>query len=97
MRASSAAEDYELVKGLLGTGMNCARINCAHDTHENWKSMVDNVHKAIQETGKHCRIMMDLAGQKIRTGEIEPGPAIYHLKVKRDLITTMTKLGHTVY
>jgi len=81
---SSAADDYELVKGLLETGMNCARINCAHDTNETWKCMVDNVHRAVQETGKHCHIMMDLAGQKIRTGEIEPGPAIYHLKVKRD-------------
>jgi len=80
----SAGDDYELVKGLLETGMNCARINCAHDTTETWQRMIDNVRRASQETGKHCRIMMDLAGQKIRTGEIEPGPAICHLKVKRD-------------
>lgn len=81
---SSAATDYELVKGLFDAGMNCARINCAHDDKESWQQMLANLHRAELETGRSCRVMMDLAGQKIRTGPIVAGPAIYHLKVKRD-------------
>ena len=79
-----AAEQYTLVKELLEKGMNCARINCAHDDQASWLGMVENIRKAEQALGKPCRIMMDLAGQKIRTGEIDAGPAIHHLKVKRD-------------
>jgi len=80
----SAAREYGLVKELLEKGMNCARINCAHDEPEAWLAMVANVRRAEQELGKPCRIMMDLAGQKIRTGRIESGQAVHHLKVKRD-------------
>ena len=68
---SSASEDYDFVKDLINTGMNCARINCAHDNPDTWKKMIDNIRKAEKELGKRCRIMMDLAGPKIRTGLIK--------------------------
>ena len=91
---SSAADDYPLIKELLEDGMNCARINCAHDSQDVWQRMVENVRKAEQETGKVCRIMMDLAGQKIRTGMIESGPAVHHLKVKRDAFGEVVSPGY---
>lgn len=81
---SNAAEDYELIRSLIQQGMDCARINCAHDNETTWLNMIDNVHRAEEETGRACQIVMDLAGQKIRTGKIEPGPAVHHLHVKRD-------------
>src|SRR5207244_633785 len=34
--SSAAADDYTLIKDLIVAGMDCARINCAHDTHEVW-------------------------------------------------------------
>ena len=81
---ASAADDYELVRSLMHQGMDCARINCAHDDETTWLDMIDNIHRAEEETGKSCQIVMDLAGQKIRTGKIEPGAAVRHLGVKRD-------------
>ena len=82
--AANAGEDYELVRDLLQQGMDCARINCAHDDDTTWLNMINNVHRAATETGKPCRIVMDLAGQKLRTGKIQDGPAVHHLKVKHD-------------
>ena len=79
-----AANDYPLVKKLIEKGMNCARINCAHDDRVTWELMISNISRAEAETGRSCRIMMDLGGQKIRTGRIIDAPAVLHLKVKRD-------------
>jgi pyruvate kinase len=79
-----ASTDYELVRDLLAGGMNCMRINCAHDTEEAWLAMIRNLRKAEEETGKHCKIAMDLAGPKLRTGPIESGPAVVKFRPKRD-------------
>jgi pyruvate kinase len=82
--ATDAAWDYELVHALLEKGMTCARINCAHDNPVLWQAMIRNIRRAETESGKSCRILMDLAGHKIRTGSIENGPPIHHIKIKRD-------------
>ena len=67
---AEAATDYDLVLRLLQTGMNVARINCAHDTPEVWEGIIGNLHRAETETGKLCKIVMDIAGPKIRTGSV---------------------------
>jgi pyruvate kinase len=81
---TAASHDYPLVKSLMSAGMSCARINCAHDNKDAWLGMIKNVRRAEQESTLSCRVMMDLAGQKIRTGRIEAGPKVHHIKVKRD-------------
>ena len=81
----SAAEDRSFVRRLMKSGMNTARINCAHDTPAEWKKMVNNVHHASRKLDKRCRIMMDLAGPKLRTGAMQPGPRIVHIRPERDL------------
>ena len=81
---SEAAQDYALVLGLVRAGMDCARINCAHDDAEQWERMAVNVRRAAEEAGRGCRILMDLAGHKLRTGPIELAPAVHHLRPKRD-------------
>ena len=64
---SALAENYSGVKALIKAGMNIARINCAHDGPEAWKSMIANVRKAEKATGKSCKVYIDLPGPKIRT------------------------------
>ena len=81
---TEASWDYLLVNALLEKGMTCARINCAHDDPVVWQGMISNVRRAETEMGRPCRILMDLAGHKIRTGAIALGPAIYHIKVRKD-------------
>ena len=79
------ADDYSLIKDMLIHGMDCARINCAHDTPEIWSRMIAHINLARRETGRPCRILMDLGGPKLRTGEIAPGPAVLKWKPQRDL------------
>ncbi|MGM0594799.1 MAG: pyruvate kinase [Pseudomonadota bacterium] len=82
--SSEAARDYERVRDLLVHGADCVRINCAHDEAGSWAAMIANVRRASDETGRPCRVLMDLAGHKLRTGPLELGPAVQHLRVKRD-------------
>ena len=79
-----AADDYPMVREMLTLGMDCARINCAHDTAASWEQMVANIRQAERETKRTCRILFDLSGPKLRTGEIAPGPQVLHIKIKRD-------------
>ncbi len=81
---SAAATDYDLVRDLLHRGMNCMRINCAHDDETAWLGMIGNLRRAEQETGKSCKVEMDVAGPKLRTGPIRPGPAVIRARPQRD-------------
>ncbi len=81
---SEAAYDYELVHNLLESGMNTVRINCAHDGPTEWKMMIENLSRAKKKLKKNCRISMDLAGPKIRTAWIEPGPQVRKFRPKRN-------------
>ena len=38
--ATEAATDYELVRELVQSGMDCMRINCAHDNPDLWLGMI---------------------------------------------------------
>ncbi len=82
--SSEAADDYLLVRDLLANGMSVMRINCAHDNRDAWGRMIKNLRRAEKETGHQCRIAMDLAGPKIRTGPIEPGPKVISWRPYRD-------------
>lgn len=81
---SSAAHDYPLVHDLLQSGMNCMRINCAHDHAEDWKRMVEHLRRAEDALKRPCRVAMDLGGPKIRTGAIEPSAAVIKVRPERD-------------
>ena len=84
--STEAAESYEHVRELLANGMDCMRINCAHDDAAAWKQMIEHVRRAQQELQKHCSVLMDLGGPKLRTGPIAHGPAIHKWKPTRDAL-----------
>jgi pyruvate kinase len=81
---SEAADDYTLVSQLLRQGMDCMRINCAHDGVPEWTRMVEHLRRAEDRHGRPCRILMDLAGPKVRTGSLAPGPAVVKFGPRRD-------------
>lgn len=81
---SEAATDPDLVRGLVERGMDVARINCAHDDADAWRAMARNVRHASTVTGRCCLVAMDLAGPKLRTGPIQPGPRVVKLRPHRD-------------
>jgi pyruvate kinase len=61
---TEAATDYDFVKELVRRGMNCARINCAHDTPAIWAQIARNVRRASGELNLPCRVLMDLGDRK---------------------------------
>ena len=81
-----AAADELFSKQMVKLGMDCARVNCAHDDSVIWKKIINNVKKANPD----CKIMMDLGGPKLRTGKMKAGPKVIHIKPKRN------KLGQIV-
>jgi pyruvate kinase len=82
---SEAANDYSIVHHLLEHGMDCMRVNCAHDDAAAWGRMIAHLRRAEEATGRTCRILMDLAGPKLRTGPLEPGPHVVKVKPTRDV------------
>jgi pyruvate kinase len=81
---TEAATDRCLVRALIDGGMDCARVNCAHDGPAEWASIVAHVRRAERSLGRHCKIEMDLPGPKIRSGEIQAGPSVVKLRPRRD-------------
>lgn len=82
---SEAADNYQMVHDMIEAGMNCARVNCAHDNAEAWDKIIAHVRKAAEALGKDCKVAMDLAGPKIRTGAIEPGPRVLKIRPAKDV------------
>lgn len=69
--APSAKEaDCAWMVKMLNAGMNVLRINCAHEKEREWGQMIQALRAARTETRRPCRVLMDLAGPKIRTGPI---------------------------
>jgi pyruvate kinase len=93
---SEAATDVQLVDELVRAGMDIARINCAHDDANAWVAMAGHVRRAARSAGRSVRILMDLAGPKMRTGPIAAEPAAIKLKPVRDplgVVTQPVRLG----
>ncbi len=88
---SEAAVDASVIRELLAAGMNIMRINCAHDEPDAWLAMIEHLREAEHELGLTCKIYADLAGPKLRTGEIRAIGRLIEFKVKRDAWGHITK------
>jgi pyruvate kinase len=69
-----AATEPALVDNLIAAGMDCARINCAHDDPEMWGQMIENVRRAEARLERPCRVLMDIAGPKCRILRVKAPP-----------------------
>jgi len=87
---SEAADNFSLIYDLLQQGMDCMRINCAHDDAAAWLRMIGHLKRAEQLLGRPCRVFMDLAGPKLRTGPLEPGPKVARICPCRDIYGRVT-------
>lgn len=93
---SDAAHDDDLVNDLVATGMDIARINCAHDGAAEWAAMARSVRRAARKLERPVRVLMDLGGPKLRTGPIAGSPEVARLKPSKDAfgrVTAPARLG----
>jgi pyruvate kinase len=83
--APAAAEaDRAWLSRMLRAGMNVLRINTAHEGPAEWTRILDALAAARRDTGRECRVLMDLAGPKIRTGPVAEETRVATWKLSRD-------------
>ncbi len=88
---ASVIHQADLLEQLLVRGMDIARINCAHDSAQEWARIIDAIRHAEerlnrkgQGVGRRCRILMDVAGPKVRTGPLTLETRPLKLSVPKD-------------
>lgn len=80
--------DYGLIHDLVDAGTDCLRINCAHDTEREWAGMIANVRRAAAELDRPVRVVMDLAGQKLRTEAVSTPDGRHRLRAGDSFLLT---------
>ena len=68
-----ATDDKEVLKGMMEAGMNVARLNFSHGSHEEHKQRMDLVKACRAELGLPIGIMLDTKGPEIRTKTYKNG------------------------
>lgn len=68
-----SAESIEQLRTIIAAGMDVARLNLSHGSHEEHQARYDAVRKAADEVGRGVGIFADLQGPKIRTGRFKNG------------------------
>ena len=69
-----ATDSYDQIEALVRAGMDVARLNLSHGTHEDHYERYFRVRQASDATGHAVAVLVDLQGPKIRTGTFASGP-----------------------
>ncbi len=81
------ADDREVLKALVENGMDIARFNFSHGTHEEQKERFDQLKSVREELKKPVAILLDTKGPEIRTGLLANGSKVM-LKEGAEFILT---------
>ena len=68
-----ASESEEMLEKLMKAGMNVARLNFSHGSHEEHKARIDTIRKVADRLGKTIGILLDTKGPEIRTHDMKDG------------------------
>ncbi|KAI3965987.1 hypothetical protein MKX01_010944 [Papaver californicum] len=79
-----AIECETLLGDLLSNGTTIFRINCAHGVPSVWSEIIRRIKRSSNMLEKPCRILMDLAGPKLRTDRMKEGPSVMKISPKKD-------------
>src|SRR6202040_2978492 len=82
-----------MIRRLIEAGMDVARLNFSHGTHETHAQSIAMVHAAAAELGKTVGVLADLQGPKIRTGALAGGGTVNLRSGQQFIITTARILG----
>jgi pyruvate kinase len=64
-----ASKDKATLIKMIQGGMDLARLNFSHGTHEEHAAMIKNIREAADEVGKRIAIIQDLSGPRMNTAE----------------------------
>ena len=68
-----ACDSPELLADLIRGGMNVARLNFSHGSHEEHRKRLETLRQAAAGIEANVAVMLDTRGVKIRTGHLEGG------------------------
>lgn len=68
-----ATDSDEVLEKLMRGGMNVARFNFSHGSHEEQKERMDRIKAMREKCGKPVAMLLDTKGPEIRTGIFEEG------------------------
>ena len=69
-----AVSSYENIKAIIDAGVDVARMNLSHGSHDVHEEIYKTVRKAAVDAGKSVGIFVDLQGPKIRLARFKSGP-----------------------
>jgi pyruvate kinase len=72
-----ACDSEEMIRELMRTGMDVARLNFSHGTHAEHARRIERLRSAAHDLKRTICILQDLQGPKIRTGLLEGGSPIH--------------------
>lgn len=86
-------DDEELMKALALNGMDIARFNFSHGTHEEQKARLDQLKRVREELDLPIAALLDTKGPEIRTGTLKDGKKVTLREGSRYILTTREVVG----
>jgi pyruvate kinase len=68
-----ASRSPEMIQTLVNAGMDVARLNFSHGSHDDHRASFEAVRRAAEKAGRPVAILQDLQGPKIRIGKLKGG------------------------
>ncbi|PSR00629.1 MAG: pyruvate kinase [Bacteroidetes bacterium QS_9_68_14] len=85
-----ASSSRETIREMVRAGMDVARLNFSHGTHDDHAANIRHVREAERAEGRSVALLQDLQGPKIRIGEVADGSVLVHQG--RELVLTTEEL-----
>lgn len=96
-----AVDNDNMIKELISSGMDCARFNFSHGTHEEQKVRMDRVRRISKEMNVPIPLLLDTKGPEIRLKDFENGSVIikkgqlFTLDTDKETLGDETRIGLT--
>src|ERR1700761_4894904 len=87
-----ACDDQVSMEQLIRAGMDVARLNFSHGSHEDHAKAIATVRAAADACDKPVAILQDLCGPKIRAGKFPDG----FREIADDTVVTLVEAGEGV-
>ena len=67
-----SSSDHDTIIKLIEAGMDVARLNFSHGTHETHAKLIETIRICSKELDRPVAILQDLQGPKLRVGDLPP-------------------------
>ncbi|WPB72787.1 pyruvate kinase [Archangium violaceum] len=85
-----SSDSAEVIEELIRSGMNVARLNFSHGSHDQHRRRVNLIRRASKKLGMPVAILQDIQGPKIRLGKFEGG--CLEVKTGQTVVVTTREL-----